>query len=84
MDRLRTNPADVEARYLMGTVFLKHVSEPQGLIWLGSALAYEPDHGPTHHALAEYYAGKADEPAGFADMAAKHRELAEKAKADER
>jgi tetratricopeptide (TPR) repeat protein len=83
VDRLRTNPEDVEARYQMGTALLKHVSESQGLFWLNSVLAYDPMHGPTHGALADYYASKADKAPQFARLAAQHRRLAGKAASDE-
>jgi tetratricopeptide (TPR) repeat protein len=47
-------------------------SEPDGAIfWLRRALHYDPNHRPTHEALAEYY-----EKAGQPEQAAAHRKLA--------
>jgi Tfp pilus assembly protein PilF len=42
--------------------------ERQALHWLNQALQLDPDHQPTHRALAEYF-----EKAGDAEEAAAHR-----------
>jgi Tfp pilus assembly protein PilF len=43
----------------------------EGLRWLSGALQIDPQHGPTHQALADYY-----EKAGEPDLAARHRQQA--------
>jgi Flp pilus assembly protein TadD len=76
MDRLRRNPADVEARLHVGKVFLKYVSENQGLIWLQSVLTYNATHRETHRILAEYYAHREPESPEYKRLAEHHRRLA--------
>jgi tetratricopeptide (TPR) repeat protein len=78
LDRLRQltkqiaqSPHDAALRYEAGKIFLDSEQPREGLRWLGSALAEDPRHQPTHQALAEYY-----ERAGDPAMAARHRELA--------
>jgi tetratricopeptide (TPR) repeat protein len=77
LDALQGDPANVEVRYQIGMVFLKHLSENQGLVWLHSVLTYDPRHAATHRALAEYYGAKAAENPQFAALAQEHRHLAE-------
>ena len=43
MERLRADPKDADLRAEIGAIFLKYLSEPQGRVWLKSALAYDPD-----------------------------------------
>jgi tetratricopeptide (TPR) repeat protein len=76
LDQLRRKPEDVESRYVLGTVFLEHVSEEQGVVWLLSALSYDAGHQPTHRALAEYYGSKAKEDPRYRELAERHSRLA--------
>jgi tetratricopeptide (TPR) repeat protein len=62
------SPHDPELRREMGELFLRNGREPDGLRWLRSALREQPDHGPTHRALADYYERK-----GQPDLASFHR-----------
>jgi predicted Zn-dependent protease len=62
------SPHDPELRRQMGELFLRNGRETDGLRWLQSALREQPDHGPTHQALAAYY-----EKAGQTDLANIHR-----------
>ncbi len=55
IDKLRSSPDDVEARFTVAKTLLKHVSEDQGLVWLKSVLQYDPGHQETHQILYEYY-----------------------------
>ena len=54
IDKLRTNPADVEVRLQVGIIILEHVSEYQGLTWIKSVLKYEPNHEATLKLLKEH------------------------------
>lgn len=76
---LQRNPTDVEARYRIGVVLLKHVSPNQGLVWLNSVLTYAPQHGPTHRALADYFAAHLDESPDYAELAQRHELAAQTA-----
>jgi len=54
IDKLRKNPADIEARYQVGVLILKYISEYQGLTWLRSVLRYDPNHKATLEILQKY------------------------------
>lgn len=51
IERLKKNPADVEARYELGLIFLEHISKRQGITWLRSVLQYDPHHVGARRAL---------------------------------
>jgi predicted Zn-dependent protease len=72
--RVGKAPADPAPRREAGLICLRTGKEREGLRWLFSALAQAPRDGPTHAALADYYAQ-----AGQPGLAAKHRRLAEQA-----
>lgn len=71
MDKIRTDPGDLDARYELGTTVLKHFEPARGLYWLNTVLARNPSHEPTHQALSEYY-----EQRGESRLAAQHRKFA--------
>jgi predicted Zn-dependent protease len=48
-------PYDPALRYEVGMIFLRNNFTADGLRWLNSALTADPQHRPTHEALAEYY-----------------------------
>jgi tetratricopeptide (TPR) repeat protein len=48
-------PNDVGARYEAGVIFLRYGMTQDGLHWLSTALELDPNHRPTHQALADYY-----------------------------
>lgn len=48
------NNADLRAE--IGQIFLEHISENQGIVWLKNALYHDPDHQRAKQALADYYA----------------------------
>jgi len=54
--------------YEIGTIFLRLGQDRLGLDWLYRALESDPEHRPTHQALADYYEKKGDR-----DRAAQHR-----------
>lgn len=68
---------DLETRYQIGLIYLEYGDPKQGVLWLRSVLDENPDHTPTHIALAEYYDSKADESSEFQELAAFHREKAD-------
>jgi predicted Zn-dependent protease len=55
-------------RYEAGSLCMQLSLEDEGLRWLQSALHDDPNHGPTHQALAEYY-----ERHQQTELAAQHR-----------
>jgi predicted Zn-dependent protease len=71
MKKALRSPSDPEPRLQAGRICLRNGQDRQGLRWLQGALQIEPQHAPTHAALADYYAGK-----GRPDLAARHRQLA--------
>ena len=71
LEQLRTNPDRVDLRYDVGTKLLEYGTAGEGVAWLQSVLQHQPDHQPTHKALAEYYEAH-DAPA----LAARHRRQA--------
>lgn len=73
---LMTDPGDVESRYTLGEIYLKYLSEDQGVVWLQSVLHYDVGHVPTHRALAEYYRSRANADPRFAKLAEEHSHLA--------
>jgi tetratricopeptide (TPR) repeat protein len=72
-DALHDNPQNVGARFEIGRLFLEILSEDQGLVWLNSVLAIDPDHLPTHRLLAEYFESHAGGDPAFARLAREHR-----------
>jgi tetratricopeptide (TPR) repeat protein len=75
-DQLQHAPNSADLRFQIGQAFLAHYSEKQGLVWLESALYYEPAHAGVHRALADYYeAHRGDDPR-FERLAAEHRRQA--------
>jgi tetratricopeptide (TPR) repeat protein len=65
-------PNDVASRYEAGVIFLRYGMTQDGLHWLFTALELDPDHRPTHQALADYYARTDDK-----ELAAWHRRFLE-------
>ena len=59
---------DPAAAFEIGDLMLKMGQERVGTYWLSQALKRDPEHLPTHRALAEYYEKKGDLP-----RAAEHR-----------
>jgi Tfp pilus assembly protein PilF len=53
--RIGERPHDPALRHEAGTIFLRSGQAKEGLRWLYSALQEEPQHRPTHRALADYY-----------------------------
>lgn len=71
---LQKDPADAEARFVVGQTFLKYVSEKQGLVWLNSVLKYAPDHRGAHALLEEYFRTHQDENPEYAALARYHHD----------
>ncbi len=74
IDRLRTEPDDVEARFRVAETLLNHVSEDQGLVWLESVLQYDPGHQEAHRVLFEYYRDHAAMNSSFSRLAKHHEQ----------
>lgn len=70
--RIPDSPGDPDLRCQAGEILLRNGHEEEGLRWLGSALAQDPGHRPTHRVLADYFDGH-----GKKKEAEQHRKLAE-------
>ena len=67
-DEARQPTRDPAPASEIGALLLQIHQERQGLYWMDQALVRDPDHQPTHKALAEYFEKKGD-----AERAALHR-----------
>jgi tetratricopeptide (TPR) repeat protein len=65
MDKLvrevNQKPNDPALRYEAGMIFLRNGFTQDGLHWLSTALDVDPNHRPTHQALADYFERTGDE-----------------------
>jgi tetratricopeptide (TPR) repeat protein len=66
--QVQAAPHDPAPRWEAGVIFLRNGQDQDGLSWLASALQQDPNHQPTHLALADYYE-KHQQP----EAAARHR-----------
>jgi predicted Zn-dependent protease len=77
MDKLvrevNQKPNDPALRYEAGMIFLRNGFTQDGLHWLSTALDVDPNHRPTHQALADYF-----ERAGEQAQARHHRQFLDK------
>jgi predicted Zn-dependent protease len=69
--KITANPKDPALRFEAGLLCLRNGQEQEGVRWLLSALVQDPNHVPTHQALAKYY-----ERVGQVERAAYHRRCA--------
>jgi len=69
--KINLTPQDPSLRHEAGMIFLKNGQPKEGLRWLNSGLQVDPLYGPTHEALATYFAS-----IGERGQASWHRELA--------
>lgn len=76
LDRVQETPGDAELRFEIGRKYLKYVSEEQGVVWLNSVLAYQPNHWGAHRELADYYERNLSRGPSFERLAKLHRERA--------
>ncbi len=73
---LGTDPTDNETRFQVAMIYLKYQSPKLGIFWLQSVLAQDPRHWGAHDALATYYEKNAARSPSFAELARRHRGLA--------
>jgi tetratricopeptide (TPR) repeat protein len=66
-------PNDPALRYEAGMIFLRNGFTQDGLHWLSTALDVDPNHRPTHQALADHF-----ERTGEHELAGYHRRFLEK------
>ncbi len=71
LDDLGKQGRSAALRHEMGVILLRSGSEGAALGWFAAALQDDPDHRPTHEALANYYEKK-----GNTEAAAYHRQRA--------
>lgn len=62
LERIRKNPADVEARYELGRIFAQYISERQAEAWLTGVLQYNPQHAGAQALLKSLRAPNAKGP----------------------
>jgi tetratricopeptide (TPR) repeat protein len=62
---LQQNPNDLASRFAVARWLLEHGRADEGLKWTKEIFRADPDHRPTHEALAEYYRKRGD--AGLAN-----------------
>jgi Tfp pilus assembly protein PilF len=65
-------PGDVELRYGIGAAHLQYGNIEDGLSWLNSALEIDPQHLPSHRALAEFYSSQSANDAKNIPLAQRH------------
>ncbi|REK31332.1 MAG: hypothetical protein DWQ41_00325 [Planctomycetota bacterium] len=78
-DDLPSNPDDLAARYRIATLEYEFVSPDEAVLMFASILAYDPDHGPTHAALARHYFEKAESDPELLPKAREHAKKAQTA-----
>jgi len=69
-------PGNSAARCEIGTILLDYDQPERGLIWLHSALEYDPQFPAAHRRLADYYDERSMQSPELAALARKHRALA--------
>ena len=67
--QMQRTPYDPELYHEAGILCLRNGIPEEGVRWLRLALQYDPQHRPSHQALADHYQG-----AGRPDLAAQHRQ----------
>jgi predicted Zn-dependent protease len=55
MQAISARPRDPELRREAGTIMIQNGKVQEGIRWLETALKQDPNHGPTHAALADHY-----------------------------
>ncbi len=75
-ERIKRDPADVEARFELGKLVLENESERIGLYWLRSIFAFDPDYLPAHALLADYYGRKLETEPDLRPLISYHRRRA--------
>lgn len=68
---LQLHPNDPSIPHEIATIALRSGQAAEGLRWLQAALLIDPNHGPTHQVLANYY-----QASGNPALAARHRAMA--------
>jgi predicted Zn-dependent protease len=66
-----SQPRNASLRYEMAMIYLRKKADKEALQWFAVALSLDPNHRPTHQALADYYMKQ-----GNTQAAAYHRERA--------
>ncbi len=75
-DDVAKDPQDVEARCEIGSIYLDYGQPEKGILWLNSALQYDPQCQTAHQCLARYYESRSHESTEMAALARKHLALA--------
>jgi Flp pilus assembly protein TadD len=60
MQSIAVSPRDPEPRREAGTIMIQNGQVKAGIRWLETALEQDPNHGPTHKALADHYLREGD------------------------
>ncbi|HEY3966237.1 MAG TPA: tetratricopeptide repeat protein [Planctomycetaceae bacterium] len=75
-DDVAKDPENVEARCEIGAIYLDYGQPEKGILWLNSALQYNPQCQTAHQCLARYYESRSHESNEMAALARKHFALA--------
>ncbi len=70
LQELFERPADPDLRFEAGSILITQGDDENGVAWMATALLIDPNHQPTHAALAEHHAQ-----AGNSERAAQHRRM---------
>lgn len=76
VSEVAAQPENVELRHEIGETQLRYGNIEDGLMWLQSVLDIDPNHRPTHRALAEYYESEVFRNPWMIALAQRHRLLA--------
>ncbi len=77
-NQIGRDPNACGLRVELGKLLMEYESERNGLFWLQSAIAQNPECAEAHLALAEYYESHWQESVDFAPLARSHREKVKK------
>ncbi len=71
--RALTDPKNIDLRFRVAQTYMEFSSPEEGLMWYLSVLQIDPQHKPTHEALAQYYGTKQPRTETDDKLAAEHR-----------
>ena len=70
------DPKNVDVRFSVAETYMKYASPEDGAKWYFSVLQVDPNHKPTHAALAQYYATRQPQTKDDLKQAEHHRAMA--------
>lgn len=78
VDGINQSPDELhlDSRCRIGELFIRYENARHGVFWLHEALNRNPDYGPAHAILADYYSSLAEKQSEYAKLAEYHRKAA--------